>query len=55
VRARPPGHTAVVVPVADAEPAWLDPQPADGLQRLTEALARRWPRAPPYAGALDTV
>jgi hypothetical protein len=47
---RPPGHTAVVVPVV-----WLDPQPVDGLRRLTEALARRRPQAPPYAGALDTV
>jgi hypothetical protein len=55
VRVRPPGHTAVVVPVADAEPVWLDPQPADGLRRLTEALARGRPQAPPYAGALDTV
>lgn len=30
---------------------WLSPQPDDGLRRLTAAVWRRFPEAPPYAGA----
>jgi 2'-5' RNA ligase len=34
---------------------YLDPEPADGLRRLTLAIAERWPEAPPYGGAYDDV
>ncbi|QLQ34957.1 2'-5' RNA ligase family protein [Micromonospora robiginosa] len=30
---------------------WLSPQPDDGFRLLTEAVWRRFPEAPPYAGA----
>jgi 2'-5' RNA ligase len=29
---------------------YLDPDPADGLRRLTLTIAERWPEAPPYGG-----
>jgi hypothetical protein len=34
---------------------YLAPEPADGLRRLTHAIAGRWPEAPPYGGAFDEV
>jgi hypothetical protein len=33
----------------------LAPEPADGLRRLTLAIAERWPEAPPYGGAFEEV
>jgi 2'-5' RNA ligase len=32
---------------------YLAPEPEDGFRRLTEAVAREWPDAPPYGGAHD--
>jgi 2'-5' RNA ligase len=34
---------------------WLDPEPAAPFVALTEAVARRWPQAPPYGGVHDAV
>jgi len=34
---------------------YLAPEPADGLIRLTETIAGRWPEAPPYGGAFDEI
>jgi 2'-5' RNA ligase len=34
---------------------YLDPEPPDGLRRLTLAIAEEWPEAPPYGGAFDKV
>jgi 2'-5' RNA ligase len=34
---------------------YLDPEPADGLRRLTAAIAERWPEAPPYGGRFQDV
>jgi 2'-5' RNA ligase len=34
---------------------YLDPEPADGLRKLTAAIAQRWPEAPPYGGAFQEV
>jgi 2'-5' RNA ligase len=34
---------------------YLEPDPADGLRRLTTAIATRWPEAPPYEGRFDEV
>jgi 2'-5' RNA ligase len=34
---------------------YLDPEPADGLRKLTVAIADRWPEAPPYEGSHDDV
>jgi 2'-5' RNA ligase len=34
---------------------YLDPEPAAGLRRLTEAIAARWPEAPPYEGRFADV
>jgi 2'-5' RNA ligase len=34
---------------------YLDPEPADGLRKLTAAIAERWPEAPPYGGLFDKV
>jgi len=34
---------------------YLDPDPADGLRRLTAAIERTWPQAPPYGGRFDRV
>jgi uncharacterized cupin superfamily protein len=34
---------------------YLEPDPADGLRRLTLAIAARWPEAPPYEGRFDEV
>lgn len=33
----------------------LAPEPADGLMRLTLAIAERWPETPPYGGEFDEV
>jgi 2'-5' RNA ligase len=35
--------------------AWLRPDPDGAFRRLTEAVARRWPEAPPYGGQFDDV
>jgi len=34
---------------------YLDPEPADGLRALTEAVVARWPEAPPYGGIHDAI
>ena len=34
---------------------YLEPEPAGALRDLTAAVAARWPEAPPYGGAFDTV
>jgi 2'-5' RNA ligase len=34
---------------------YLDPDPPDGLRRLTNSIAEEWPDAPPYGGIFDTV
>jgi 2'-5' RNA ligase len=34
---------------------YLDPEPAEGLRELTDAIARAWPEAPPYGGAFEQV
>lgn len=34
---------------------YLQPEPAEPFQRLTEAVAAAWPEHPPYEGAHDTV
>jgi 2'-5' RNA ligase len=34
---------------------YLRPEPAAPLVELTSRVARRWPEAPPYAGAFDDV
>jgi 2'-5' RNA ligase len=34
---------------------YLAPEPADGLRHLTEAIAERWPEAPPYEGRFDDI
>jgi 2'-5' RNA ligase len=34
---------------------YLEPDPADGLRRLTIAIMKRWPEAPPYEGRFDEV
>ena len=34
---------------------YLEPAPADGLRRLTTAIAGQWPEVPPYGGSFDTV
>lgn len=34
---------------------WLAPQPDEPLRRLTQAVWRRFPEAPPYDGAFDDV
>jgi 2'-5' RNA ligase len=34
---------------------YLDPEPSDPCRELTEAVAARWPEAPPYGGAFDVV
>jgi hypothetical protein len=34
---------------------YLDPEPSDGLRRLTLAIAEEWPEAPPYGGAFASV
>jgi 2'-5' RNA ligase len=34
---------------------YLDPEPAEPCRRLTEAIAARWPEAPPYGGIFDAV
>lgn len=34
---------------------YLDPEPADGFRQLTMDIAARWPEAPPYRGAFDTI
>lgn len=34
---------------------YLDPEPADGLRRLSVAIAQRWPEAPPYRGSYDNL
>ena len=33
---------------------YLAPEPAEPFARLTEALVRRWPEAPPYGGAFGS-
>lgn len=37
------------------EVLYLDPDPADGLLRLTFDLADHWPQAPPYNGEFDEI
>jgi hypothetical protein len=32
-----------------------EPEPADGLRRLTDAIDPQWPEAPPYSGAFAEV
>lgn len=34
---------------------YLDPEPADGLLRLTALLVEAWPEAPPYGGRFEHV
>lgn len=34
---------------------YLDPEPAEGLRRLTTTIVEAWPEAPPYGGAFDEV
>jgi 2'-5' RNA ligase len=34
---------------------YLAPEPVAELRRLTEALASRWPEAPPYGGAFEDI
>jgi 2'-5' RNA ligase len=34
---------------------YLEPEPADGLRRLTEAVVARWPEAPPYGGLYEEI
>lgn len=34
---------------------YLEPEPPDGLRRLTLDIARQWPEAPPYRGAFAEV
>lgn len=38
-----------------AETLWLDPGPAEPFVALTEAVRRRWPAHPPFAGRFDLV
>lgn len=37
------------------ETLWLDPQPADPIRRLIEAVVARWPDYPPYGGQFTVV
>lgn len=34
---------------------YLEPEPADDLRALTEAVVARWPEAPPYGGVHDAI
>jgi 2'-5' RNA ligase len=34
---------------------YLDPEPAEGLQRLTTTIFEQWPEAPPFGGIFDEV
>jgi 2'-5' RNA ligase len=34
---------------------YLDPEPAEGLRRLTATIVDEWPEAPPFGGAFDHV
>jgi 2'-5' RNA ligase len=34
---------------------WLDPEPAEPFRRLTHAVWRAWPQAPPYGGLYEDV
>jgi 2'-5' RNA ligase len=34
---------------------YLDPEPADGLRRLSTAIFGEWPEAPPFGGAFEEV
>jgi len=34
---------------------YLDPDPAEGLRRLTTTIAEQWPETPPYGGSFDAV
>lgn len=34
---------------------YLDPEPVEGLRRLTATLAEQWPEAPPYGGSFEAV
>ena len=34
---------------------YLDPEPADGLRRLTTTIFEEWPQAPPFRGEFDDV
>jgi 2'-5' RNA ligase len=38
-----------------ADVLYLAPEPASGLQKLTAALAERWPETPPYEGRFEEV
>lgn len=38
-----------------SETLYLDPEPADGLRKLTRAIAAQWPETPPCGGAFDEV
>lgn len=37
------------------EVLYLDPEPADGLRKITLAIGEQWPEAPPYGGHFDDV
>jgi 2'-5' RNA ligase len=37
------------------ETLWLDPQPADPIRRLIDAVVARWPDYPPYGGQFAVV
>jgi 2'-5' RNA ligase len=39
----------------DERVLYLEPTPADQFRILTEAIADRWPEAPPYAGQFDDI
>ena len=40
---------------AASDVLYLDPEPADGLRRLTTTIFEEWPEAPPFRGEFDDV